>query len=301
MAYASGGTIAATDFNGLAQTNAANVAFVWGLGAAQYGYGQSTTALATLTTGTTVTAAQWSAFLTVLNNANQHQGGAALNYAYTAGQTIAYLANVATAVTTINTNAATAAAVGTVVNGTTFTTNPTAAVNTNYGESAIATRIATFASDQAARYFFNAGGRLYFSITAISNNDASARSTALVTLAGTANTFTFDLRNTTGDGVTGNGTNALGYRSLTTSFVGVKTLTATGTYSGDFFKLYAKTNSINGSGTGDYGSIISFQLNLYSAGHGSWDTSLNVTVSHQLRYYPASTTYLSTAYNPTIT
>ena len=167
MSYAQGGLISASDFNGLANgTTGANIAWVWGTGYGSTGYGQSITALASVSSSTTVTATQWSGMLGPLNAALGHQSGAGATLGpvnYTAGSTITYFANVNTSVTTINTNAALYSAQGSTTTGANFDD----AVSTSTGIAGLAygTRTVTFASADAARYFFNAGGQLNYVVS----------------------------------------------------------------------------------------------------------------------------------------
>jgi len=289
MSYSVGGTIQATDYNtivGASGTASGSLNYVYSTGSGAIGYGQ--TAVSTLTAGTLVTAAQWTTMLTPLNKCLAHQSQTQLAYTYTTGQTIKYLANVKTAVTQINTTYANAYATGGTTTGTVSGPRPTAAVNTQYGETTLDNRYATWTNGDCARYFFNAGGYLNFVTTSIVNNNGSSRSNGFTGLA---------INYTLGQAQ---------YSALTTSAVGVNTQTEGGTYSGDFIKLYTSTNGTNLSGNGDYGNQIRFYLNLYSAAHGSWDTALDVTWNHRVDIVYPETTYLSSStiagsWLPTIT
>jgi hypothetical protein len=142
MAYSTGGTIQALDYNlltwggnatGTYTSTPSNLAWVWGVGNGAVGYGQDATAMTVVSVGSTVTATQWSTFVQRLNLTLGHQSGAGAqlasgsNIGITAGATIAAFANVDAAVTTVNTNAALFTAQGSTTTGTTDTTNPTAA------------------------------------------------------------------------------------------------------------------------------------------------------------------------------
>jgi hypothetical protein len=83
----------------------------------------------------------------------------------TAGQTISVLAAVSTDITNCNTNRANAAAVGST--STTWTGVVAKTTGTGTGTNAWTitwTQTVTFASADAARYFFNAGGRIYLTM-----------------------------------------------------------------------------------------------------------------------------------------
>jgi hypothetical protein len=308
MSYASGGLIQAADFNGIANgTSGANIAWVWGTGNGTTGYGQSTTALASLATGAQVTAAQWSGMLSALNGALGHQTGATYQLGplnYTAGQTITYFANVTAAATGINqaANIAAFSSQGSTTTGSNFTANPTAAAAVAYGPATILTRTVTFASGDAARYFFNAGGQLNFVISSVTNGDSTARSSDAVTLLATNLGGFSAFRNTTGGGRTGSGGTAntnsttIGYRNLTTSPQQLVNVTSTTSpYTTDVAYLAVQTNTTNSSGNGDFGSVITFTVNLSSPAHSAFNGTLNVTVNHRIDIVYPETTYLTSS------
>ena len=73
MTYLSGSLIEATDYNGFVSTNAgANLNATWGTATSSAGYGQ--TALGTVSTGGSVTAAQWASLNNTITSAANHQG-----------------------------------------------------------------------------------------------------------------------------------------------------------------------------------------------------------------------------------
>lgn len=322
MSYASGGLIQAADFNNLAwggtqgtYTSATkNVAYVMGVGSGQWGYGQTITALNTVSAGGTVTASTWSGFLTVLNNALQHQGSSALTSNYTAGQVITYLANVSTACTTINTNKHNAAATGSNSSGSLGArvwsvggTTSTAAQTDTWTETF------TFASGDQARYFFNAGGRIHQTFAA-TNNNGTLRSADLVTLVAT-NTGGNMIAAQTSDGKTGTGgtvdndnTN-LGYWDLTTSNQTLSKIRSTNyryEYNADFFQVSVKSNGAQGS-NGDNGSVITFTYLSSMAGHisasdtSNFNDAINVTITPSYVIVYPETTYLSASWGSVTT
>jgi hypothetical protein len=159
MTYIVGGLIQATDYNGFVSTTAgANINATWGTGVTSAGYGQS--ALATVSTGGTVTAAQWASLVNTVSSMASHQGTAiTARTAPTAGTVIAVLAAVNTDITNCFNNRGNAAASGSQFTGWTGTNSKT---GTTSGAtwSITFTNTVTFASADAARYFFNAGGRI---------------------------------------------------------------------------------------------------------------------------------------------
>jgi len=165
MSYVSQGLIEASDYNNFA----ANVNAIWGAGTGSAGWGQ--TALSTVTANvSTVTAVQWAGLVNILSSAGtQTNTTITSRTAPVVGNTIAVLANVATDITNITTNRGNAAASGTAIS--TFTGAVSKTTATGSGQAAWTitfTQTVTFASADAARYFFNAGGivRLLYGKTA---------------------------------------------------------------------------------------------------------------------------------------
>jgi hypothetical protein len=301
MSYASGGLISASDFNGIANgTSGANIAWVWGTGYGSTGYGQSTTALASLTGGstTTVTALQWSNMLAVLNNCQGHQTGTTYQLGplnYSAGQTITAFANVTAAATGINQSANIAAytAQGSTTTGTIFTTS----VVTTTGWSFNVDRIVTFASAQAARYFFNAGGQLNFkcSVTGGTGSAANNSFTNIVNALGG-----FGLKNTSNTGRTGTGLNltqndtTLGYRTLAVNpsvpaFITVYDNTTAYTAN---YGVFAACTDVSDTTNGANGGTIRLRILLSGADH-TWDDSVSCTLNTSVDIVYPETTYLS--------
>ena len=159
MTYTSGSTIVATDYNGfVSTTSGANLNDVWSTGSGDKGWGQ--TAVATVATGGNVTATQWASLVNTLATAGSQTGTTeTARTAPTAGNTISILANVSTDLTSVTTNRGFASAVGTeygTFTGTTSKGTPTGSGQTTW--TITFTHTVTFASADAARYFWNAGG-----------------------------------------------------------------------------------------------------------------------------------------------
>ena len=160
MAYSVGNVIQATDFNGFVSTNSANINGQWGIGSAGFGWGQ--TDISTVSPAGTVTATNWSSLVNTLT-AMGGQTGTALTSrsAPTAGSIVSILANVDADITSCQTNNNTTAAVGTEYGTFTGSTAKTTATGSGQTTWTITfTHTVTFASVDAARYFWNAGGRV---------------------------------------------------------------------------------------------------------------------------------------------
>jgi hypothetical protein len=160
MTYASGQLIQATDYNGfVSTTSGANVNATWSIGATNAGWGQ--TALATVSAGGTVTATQWASLVNTLSSMGSQTGTTiTARTAPVAGNLISVLANVNTDLTNCYNNRGNASASGTAYGTFSGTTSKTTATsNGTQGAWTITfTHTVTFASADAARYFFNAGG-----------------------------------------------------------------------------------------------------------------------------------------------
>jgi hypothetical protein len=300
MAYTgSGQLIEATDYNGIVSTTVGgNITFVMGTGQSQYGYGQDTSLISTVSATDTVTAAQWAGMFYMLNRALGHQGSTLLaggsNLNAVSGSTITHFANVATAATSIFTNAATFGAQGSTTTGSNFDD----AVSRSDALSAqvYGTRTVTFASANAARYFFNAGGQLNY-VVSTPTAAGSGRNANFVGLIGGLGGW--GQKNTTATGRTGSGqtlnTNSttFGYRNnVLNTWTSVVAVTSTaGTYTSDTAAIQVQTNSSDTT-NGANGLTVQFR-SIYTIGDKTWDDT--ITVTHRTRVdivYP-ETTYLS--------
>ena len=159
MTYSSGSLIVATDYNGFANdTGGANVNNIWATGTTDSGYGQS--ALATVAATNTITATQWASLVNTISSIASHQGTTITSRsAPVAGNIINILAALNTDLTNCTANRGNAAANGTQFTGWTGTNSKTATTSGS-SWSITFTNTVTFASADAARYFFNAGGRI---------------------------------------------------------------------------------------------------------------------------------------------
>jgi hypothetical protein len=164
MTYSSGGLIQATDYNGfVSTTSGANVNTVWGTGSTDSGWGQ--TALSTVSAAGTVTATQWASLVNTLSSMGaQTNTTITSRTAPTTGSTIAILAALNTDLTNITTNRQNAAAVGSQFTGWTGTNSKTAATS-GATWTITFTNTITWASADAARYFFNAGGLIKIDVS----------------------------------------------------------------------------------------------------------------------------------------
>ena len=157
MTYVSTGLIQAADYNGFVTLTAgANVNATWSTGTTSAGYGQ--TAISSVSASGVVTAVNWASLVNTIASMASHQGTTiTARTAPVTGNTVSILTALNTDITNCYNNRGNAAAVGTQFTGWTGTNSLTA------GRVAGAWSISfdntvTFASADAARYFFNAGG-----------------------------------------------------------------------------------------------------------------------------------------------
>lgn len=161
MTYTVGSLIDSTDYNGFASNTAgANVNDIWATGATDKGYGE--TALATVSTGGTVTATQWAGLVNNIAAMGSHQGTSiTARTAPVVGDTVTILSALNTDLTNLTANRGNAAVVGTEYGTFTGTTSKTSATGSGTtGWTITFTHTVTFASADATRYFWNAGGRV---------------------------------------------------------------------------------------------------------------------------------------------
>lgn len=303
MAYSSGGLIEATDYNNLINgSNQLNT--VWATGSGSAGYGQ--TAVAAVSATNTVTATQWASLVNTLNNARTHQSGSGSGIsAPTAGTTITYLSTLQTAVNTSYSSRLSAATQGTLATTTLTAYNITGGTGTFSGTKAMTF---TWASGNAARYFFNCGGSIGWNITGVTNNNGTLRSADLVTNLGTnlkGGIMTNSASSYTGTGGGTRTTNSYGYWNLlTTDQTGSQVYSSNYRYeyNSDYTYFNMKTSTANVGGNGDNGLTITITIgwSMLSTYVGLND-AVDVTMSWNGTYTPPETTYLSASWgNPTI-
>jgi hypothetical protein len=321
MTYISGGLIQATDYNGFASTTSgANVNNVWGAGSTDSGYGQSTT-LATVSAGGAVTATQWATLVNRISSMASHQGTTiTARTAPVAGNLIQVLAAVNTDLTAITNNRGNAVANGTqygIFSGTTSKTSATGSGSTPW--TITFTHTITWASAAAARYFFNAGGRIKWetSKTADATEADTEWNDLANTLVGdifiTGGTGTQTIASTAYTGTTkvgGTGTpnillTTTGWYDLTTGDTNIyRQFADTAPYTGSYINLAART-----AGTGTQLILTTTWIDPGGASVGSTDaisggtgvsspaTSIGAATAPTtlVTYFPPSTSFLTEA------
>lgn len=300
MTYSSGGLIQASDFNALVGSSPSSTAntinTIWGIGNGNKGYGQ--TAVAQVGVGNTVTATQWATAINTLNNIYAHQSNTSSGLsAPTAGSVITYLSTFQSSINTAYTNSYNTYATTTTTGAN--NTNTWTALNQLTAVSNSFTRTVTFANGDAARYFFNLGGKLNFVISA-TNNDSTSRTGDQVTLAGTNLGGITNFAGGSNGGRSGSGgtvvTNntGIGYYGLTSSDQVISYITSTTSgYTSDYIYLYVRGNGAQGT-NGDAGSVITFTVTAYSAARSGtipFNDSINTTYTTRIDVVAPTLTY----------
>jgi hypothetical protein len=322
MTYSSGGLIQATDYNGfVANTVGANVNGIWGAGSTDSGYGQ--TSLSTVSQFAEIGAIQWSTLVTTISSIANHQGTViSARTAPVSGDTITILSNLNTDLTNLTTNRGNAAASGSQFTGWTGTSSKTSATGSGSSAWTITfTHTITWASAAAARYFFNAGGRIKWetSKTADTTEADTEWNDLANTLVGdiyiTGGTASQVIAGTTYTGTTkigGTGSpnillTTTGWYDLTTGDTIIyKQFADTAPYTGQFIQISAKTA---GSGTQlvlttvwtDPGGSGAGSSDDISGGTATTGISFGTAPATVVTYFPPSTTYLSASWGtPTV-
>lgn len=307
MAYTSGGTIQALDYNlltwggnstGTYTSTPSNLAYVWGVGNGQFGYGQDVSLISAVTGGSTVNATQWSGLVYTLNKALAHQSGTAAqlatgsNIGIVAGATIAAFANVATAVTTVNTNKLN-------FNSTRGATTTGANFDTAFNTSSFTQTITvTFASADQARYFFNLGGRLslVFSPSGLTDNNKENSYNELMNAVGTLHLDQLtSTRTGTGETTTTDGL-AIGYWDLTTSNQTILKLTSdNATYTGNTLEIFMRVAGAAGT-NGGLGTQVIYDITYTDGADEAFDDAVSGTFRHRVDVVVPETTFVANSW-----
>ena len=320
MSYTVGGLIEATDYNGFVSTNAnANVNDIWSTGSANKGYGQ--TALDTVPVGGVVTATQWANLVNTISSMGSHQGTTITSrVAPVVGNTIEILAALNTDLTNLTTSRGNAAASGTQFTAWTGTSSKTTDTGSGSDPWTITfTHTITWASADAARYFFNAGGRIKWETSKTSDvtvadpewNDLANDLVGDIYITGGEQTIAAtSYTGTTKIGGTGSPDTLLtttGWYNLTTSDTLIyKQFADTAPYTGQFIQIQAKTA---GSGTqlvltttwSDPGGSPIGSTDQITGGTATSGITFGTAPATVVTYFPPSTTYLTSTWGtPTV-
>ena len=267
MTYAVGQPIAAANFMSFRGANAPNqaytssgsatnaVAALIGVGYACRGYGITTTCIPSVIIGELITATHWDNLYNAMGILNTYTGtGLTLPTNVVTGQVIqaedgsSSRPNLPSIVSTLDTNRLTPA-----ITQVTTTAELTSVRTTSWTNSVTHQFTMTFTTEDQARYFFNAGGKLNLVVSSVTNGGGTNRGASLATLAAT-NFGSLAFLAANNDGRTGSGgtvtssDTGLGYYDATTSNASALLLTGTtSSYTSDTCQIYMKTNGAQGS------------------------------------------------------
>jgi len=239
MAYSSGDTILDDHYNDFATS----VNAIWGAGSGDHGYGQTSTVSA-VSTSTTIAASQWTTLLARISSAASHQGTSITSITNPAGGgTISAFTALSGNVTTIDTNRLSVSARAGNVESNCSTTTTLQGTIEQRGTW-------TWGSNDQARFFFNAGGRISCRWD-ISSFTADTKANRWNTLAANCGTYLINAQTSGKSGGSGspatNNTN-YGYYDLTTSYVTVfKQLEDTSPYNANFVQWQLKSSDSGAS------------------------------------------------------
>lgn len=287
MAYSTGSTILDDDYNGFVTS----VNSVWSTGSGNSGYGQG--AISSVAAGNTITATQWSTLLDRISNSANHQGTSITGITNpSVGNTVSVFSALSSNITAITNGRLNAAASG---SDQVVTDNTTSA----WGGSASLTKTITFASAEAARFFFNAGGmvRLSFSRSGGTSQPKNTAWTNLLNAVGTL-VWTGYATSKTIAGTTYAGLTKIGGSGSTSTFsnVGVLEMASSSTLRfRQFDATYLYTANYASVSTTRSGAVFTISVVLTDADTDPQNVDGTLTSTTIIR--PPSTTYITNTWS----
>ena len=254
MAYSAGDTILDDEYNTFVNSSSSPYGYnhFAGTGSGSYGLGQSH--IATVSAGDTINASHWNTLFTGMDTIANHTNDSMTSRAsVSAGDTIAIKTAVETDLATLaasvnagspNADALTDDDQGTSTNGNTWRTSSTIE------------RSVTFASADAMRHFFNAGGSIKCDPGTSGSTDGG-KDIAFASLVAAIGTISIKSKTTTQSSSDGGDTevsfdSSNGFHDLGTTYSSKIKYTSSdysGNYSGSFVEISAKLNAAVGTAT----------------------------------------------------
>ena len=293
MTYSAGQIIVPGDYNGFINDNTNYFNHIFSSGSGNWGYGQ--TALPTVATGDTVRATEWYKLVKGIADVASHQGTSITALGTVATNDLIQIINaIESDIQTIGSSRLNASSVGS-----TSTSSGAAGAWSNY---CTFTATVNFASADAARYFFNAGGmiRMAWSRSGGTGNPRDVEWTDLLSKAGTIvqtqGGGTQTIAGTSYTGITkigGGGSAAVlatgsGYYGLTPGAAATTVFTQyadTAPYTSSYITVTAALNA--GS------SVLTFVTTLVDSGGYSPTDPTDGTLVQTMVVRPPETTYLT--------
>lgn len=264
------------------------LAALWGVGYGDRGYGQTSPVLNAISTGGSVLGSDWNAMDTVIANMGSYQGTsttglpAAANEAR--GQVVSGAYNWGTLIPTLDTNRANTngGASLSVTSGALTITRATTWGGGSTGITAVFT--ATFATEDAARYFFNTGGAI--NIVLAHPNTTTTQNTNWNTALSTLGTISIAARAATRSGSGGTLT-SLGYWNLTTAYQTILSgAIGTGSYTANTILVQALVSSVAGL-NGANGKVVQVTITLTDGHTNSFSDTVASGTNASLGYKKA--------------
>jgi len=251
MAYTAGSTILDDEYNTFVSNDPNGYNHFAGTGAGEHGLGQSE--ISTVSAGGQITASQWNSLFTGLINISNHTNVALTSAAtISAGDAIAIKASLVADLAQTATQIAAGCANATALSASSVLQTVTTS-SEGWDTSATQEISVTFTNANQMRWFFNAGGKIRFVVTATAAS-TSAKDTAFVALGTGVGNLDIGSQATTrsnaGQTLTSNGL-ANGFYDLGTSYTSLIKLTqsAYAAYNSNTLEISAKLNAAPGSAT----------------------------------------------------
>ena len=253
MAYQAGDPILDDEYNDFVgkATSPFGYNHFAGTGALEYGLGQS--AISTVSAGGTINASQWNSLFTGLSNlANHTNVSLTSTTAVSAGDAIAIKGALITDIAAMASQVALGCPNATALSASAALTTVTTA-SEGWDTSATQEISVTFTNANQMRWFFNAGGKIRFVVTATAAS-TSAKDTAFIALGTGIGNLDIGAHATTrsnaGQTLTTDGL-ANGFYDLTTSYTTLIKLTqsAYAAYNSNTLEIQAKLDAAPGSAT----------------------------------------------------
>lgn len=265
MGYVAGETILDDEY--IAFVNSSSSPFginhIMGTGSGNQGLGQST--IGVVNAGDTITAAQWNALFTAMDNVANHTNTSLTSTAArAAGDPVAIVSSLVSDLASLSTAVAggsTSASGGLTAGG----EDSSRVASAVYDQSHVVIETFTFDGGDEARFFFNAGGKIRVSVT---NNAAGStgRDTAMNAVISALGNFdigaTTSTRSGSGELIVTNGL-AKGYFDLTTSYQTLlKLADDEGTYTSQtiFISIEAKADGEHSDARGNVGDVVTVRV-----------------------------------------
>ena len=250
MAYSAGDAILDDEYNAFVSNSGSPYGYnhFAGTGASNYGLNQAS--ISTVSAGATITAAQWNALFTGLDNIANHTNDSITASSVSGGDTIAIrsalVADLASLAAEVAAGSTSATALGTNAVGSSTS-------GATWNGTATIERSVTFGSSAIARAFFNGGGKIRIDPSCITGIDGT-KDTVFNDLTVTAiGNLDFGAHATTrsgsGETLTTNGL-ANGFYDISTSYVTLLKLTSDNSgYTSNTVEIWAKLNAAPATAT----------------------------------------------------